>query len=295
MILDKLNKKNLITAPNFVVSNTHYMVLMGSVAYGVSTDTSDQDIYGFCIPSKDVVFPHLDGEIIGFGKQKQRFEQWQQAHIKDGIEEYDFTIYSIVKYFNLCMENNPNMVDSLFVPQNYILHSTYVGNLVRESRKKFLHKGMWHKFKGYAYSMLKKAKEKNPDSGTKRRELIEKYGFDTKYCYHLVRLLSQAEQMLIEGDLDLQEVGRREYMKAIRRGDVSLEDIERWAADKEKDLEKLYHSSSLPWGPDENYIKQLLMNCLEHHYGSLENCVMIKNKEELALKEIKLVLEKYKV
>ena len=29
-----------------------------------------------------------------------------------------------------------------------------VGNLVREKRKLFLHKGAWPKFKGYAYSQL---------------------------------------------------------------------------------------------------------------------------------------------
>ena len=49
-------------------------------------------------------------------------------------EAYDLTIYGIVKFFNLAMENNPNVIDSLFTPVNCVLHSTRVGNLVRENR-----------------------------------------------------------------------------------------------------------------------------------------------------------------
>ena len=75
---------------------------------------------------------------------------------------YDLTIYGIVKFFNLAMENNPNIIDSLFTPVNCILHSTRVGNLVRENRRLFLHKGAWPKFKGYAYSQLHKLANKAP-------------------------------------------------------------------------------------------------------------------------------------
>lgn len=55
-------------------ANVHYETIMGSVAYGVSSDTSDMDVYGFAIPPKDDVFPHLRGEILCFGKQHKRFE-----------------------------------------------------------------------------------------------------------------------------------------------------------------------------------------------------------------------------
>jgi predicted nucleotidyltransferase len=160
MIVDNLYKANLIHPPKWMLQNTAYLTIMGSQAYGVSTDDSDFDVYGFCIPPKDLVFPHLAGEIPGFGRQIQRFEQWQEHHVRDPNKsmEYDFAVYSIVKYFHLCMENNPNMIDSLFTPRNCVIHSTTVAELVRENRRMFLHKGCWHKFKGYAYSMVNKMK-----------------------------------------------------------------------------------------------------------------------------------------
>jgi predicted nucleotidyltransferase len=57
---------------------------MGSQAYGVNTDTSDLDIYGVCIPPKEMIFPHLAGEIPGFGQQIQRFEMWQEHKVMSG-------------------------------------------------------------------------------------------------------------------------------------------------------------------------------------------------------------------
>jgi len=156
-LIDRLHKRGLINPPHFLIHNTHYEVMMGSVAYGVNEEgTSDVDVYGFCIPPKDVIFPHLRGEILGFGKQINRFEQYQQHHVEDkeARKSYDISIYNIVRYFQLVMENNPNMIDSLFVPHRCVLHITKVGNMVRDSRKIFLHKGCWHKFKGYSYSML---------------------------------------------------------------------------------------------------------------------------------------------
>ena len=169
MLLDDLSKKNLIHPPRWLPNNTVLLCVMGSQAYGVSTDASDQDVYGVCVPPKELVFPHLAGEIPDFGTQKQRFAVWQEHHVKssDG-NEYDFAVYSIVKYFGLVMENNPNIIDSLFVPANCIIHSTAIGQMIRENRKMFLHKGAWHKFKGYAYSELNKLRGK-----TMIREFLE--------------------------------------------------------------------------------------------------------------------------
>lgn len=295
--VSQLTQQGLIRPPSFVPDNTMYETIMGSVAYGVSSDTSDMDVYGWCIPPKDMVFPHLSGEIQGFGRQKKRFDQFQEHHVlrQDSLggagRNYDISIYNIVKYFQLCMDNNPNMIDSLFTPQECVLHITQIGAMVRDSRRIFLHKGCWHKFKGYAYSQLHKMSSKNPEG--KRKELREQFGFDVKFAYHVVRLLDECEQILRGGDLDLRR--NREHLKAIRRGDLTEDDIRKWASDKEKQLETLYNSDqcAIPYSPDEEKIKKLLLECLEHHYGSLSAAIAIPEAAEQAISEIALVIEKY--
>lgn len=166
-----LAKRGLISTPKWLPGNVHFECSMGSAAYGVSDDTSDFDIYGFAVPVKELVFPHLAGEIPGFGRQIKRFEQFQEHHVNDQEalggkgRVYDLSIYSIVRYFQLALENNPNLVDSLFVPLNCVLHITAVGQKVRDARRTFLHKGSYHKLRGYSYAQLHKCgnKMKSPE------------------------------------------------------------------------------------------------------------------------------------
>jgi predicted nucleotidyltransferase len=273
-----------------------YETLMGSVAYGCGTADSDRDVYGFCIPPKDLVFPHLAGEVLGFGRKPKRFEQYQQHHILDqsaksghGLE-YDLDIYSIVKYFQLVMDNNPNMVDSLFTPVDCVLHITNVGQMVRDQRGIFLHKGSYHKFRGYAYLQINRMRGKSEKS--KRHVLVEKHGFDTKFAAHTVRLALECEQILEEHTLDLRRNGQ--MLRAIREGEWTEKQVREWFSSKEKRLEELYETSSLPHSPDEGTIKQLLLDCLEHHYGDLSQIVYVPRKVDQLIKDIDAVIERYR-
>jgi predicted nucleotidyltransferase len=295
-IVQRLAERGIARPPKFLPTNVHYETIMGSVAYGVSSDTSDMDVYGFCIPPKDEIFPHLRGEIQGFGTQKQRFNQYQEHHLKDPEavggkgREYDLTIYNIVDYFQLVMKNNPNMVDSLFTHDTCVLHITRVGQMVRERRKEFLHKGCWHTFKGYAYQQM--TKMSGHQRTGKRKEMFEKFGMDVKFAYHVVRLLNEAEQILTEGDLDLMR--NREQLKSIRKGEWTEQQIRDYFARKEAELETLYQSSKLPYAPDEARVKALLLNCLEEHYGNLEKCVVNPDAAVAALREVAQVLERHR-
>lgn len=292
--LQRLTDRGLLKPPRWLPGNVQYETIMGSVAYGVSSDTSDMDVYGWAIPQKDELFPHLRGEVPGFGTPRPRFEQYQEHHVRDEDalsgrgRTYDLTIYGIVKFFSLAMENNPNVIDSLFTPVNCVLHSTRVGNLVRENRKLFLHKGAWPKFKGYAYSQLHKLSIKQPQG--KRAELVARHGYDVKFAYHVVRLLAEVEMILVEQDIDLQR--NNDQLKAIRRGEWTEERLRAWCTEKESQLERAYADSSLPAAPDESKIRTLLLNCLEEHHGSLEGCVVNPDRAVQALRNIQAELER---
>ena len=100
-----LKDKGLIQPPKWLPNNIIFEGMTGSIAYNVSNDSSDIDLIGFCMPPKEVLFPHLAGEIRGFGTQSPRFEQFQQHHIvsPEKTRTYDITIYNIVKFFQLAM------------------------------------------------------------------------------------------------------------------------------------------------------------------------------------------------
>ena len=353
-------------------NNVHYETIMGSMAYGCA-DTSvkdkpaDFDVYGFAFPPKQMMFPHLAGHLIMFGQKKKKgksfvsfgpapegFEQMQSHHIMDNDalggqgKEYDLNIFNIVKFFQLCLENNPNMVDSLFTPENMVIHCTNVGRVVRDNRKLFLSKLCWVKFRGYAHTQLKKMNDKEPqkvadslrdfesehgiDHATKlsdvkkemekrgrsmtlenltdaqltqyyrmydagqskssRFQMVKIHQYDIKFAYHIIRLFDEVEQILVDGDIDLQRA--REMMKSIRRGEWKADEVRDWAMVKERELEKAYANCKLPEVPDFKPIEEMLFNCIEDHYGSLENCVEQVGWSEDALKEIDGVLDKHR-
>lgn len=298
-LLDHLTERKAIDPPAFLKNAVQYETIMGSEAYGVASNMSDRDIYGFAIPPRNVVFPHLAGEIPGFGTPVPRFEQFQKHHIPDPdgkkgedgeARSYDITIFSIVKFFQLCLENNPNMVDSLYTPQRCVLHMSRIGQMVRENRRVFLHKGAFHKFKGYAYSQLHKADVKTPQEGSKRHDSVVQHGWDVKFGYHVVRLLDECEQILTTGDIDLER--SREVLKAIRRGDWSLGQTKDYFQRRERELEDVYAKSTLPHRPDEAKIKALLLHCLEEYYGSLKEAVVTEDSAVRALRQIREILDR---
>jgi hypothetical protein len=296
-LIARLESVGAAHPPKWLSSNVMYLTLMGSHAYGCATDESDFDIYGFCVPPKDVVFPHLAGAIHGFGRQVQEFRQFQGEHLKDPDaaggkgREYDVSVYSIVRYFQLVMEGNPNMLDSLFTPRNCVLHSTSISEMVRERRKLFLSKKCWHTFRGYAFAQLGKMGSKSPKPDGKRAAIREKYGWDVKFGSHLVRLIQEVEQILSLGDIDLQR--DRKMLTDIRNGNWTEQQVRDWFTDREKLLERLYHeSNAVPHEPDEAAIKSLLLECLEHHYGSLEKTIVTEGKSDQAVREIKAIIER---
>lgn len=264
--------------PSWLVDSTIYLTLTGSVSYGCSTDVSDADVVGVVVPPKRYLFP--EGEIEGFSTPGPRFAVWQKHHVDvKGLwgsrEQADFALYSIAKYARLAMDNNPNAIDILFAPTDCVLLCSPAFAILRDARKLFLHKGSYHKFRGYAHSQLAKIRTKddlgNIDKVGNRREIIERYGFDTKFAYHVMRLALECEQILEGGDLDLRR--DRELYKAVRRGDWTLLGIQEWWAAKERYLESLYQSSALRMRPNEAEIKAVLMRALNEHWGSTEQPV----------------------
>ena len=295
MLLHKLVERNQIHPPKWLPDNTQFLGYAGSAAYGASGDTSDMDCFGFVIPPREIVFPFTDGgHIYGFGTQEQRFRVWSEHHIQlpDQRKEFDFSVYNIVDFMQLAMENNPNVLDVLFLPRRCILHSTKIAEHVRTHRRLFLHKGAMGKLRGYAFSQISKIRNKTNSSNPKRAATIAEHGWDLKFGVHVVRLMLQCEQILVEHDLDIER--NSEVLKSIRRGEWTLEQLESWFDIKEKSLETLHANSTLRHSPDEKRIKELLLEALEMHYGTITTGVKRETGVEQLVHELQSVLDRYR-
>lgn len=288
--LRKCYKKDLLqNCDHFVVDQLQYEVIMGSMAYGVSSDNSDIDIYGFTIPPKDMII--RANYIPLYDDNPKYFEQFQKHHIKKEPIEYDFTIYNIAKFFRLCQNCNPNMIDALFVPERCITFMTPIGRLIRDNRHLFLCKKVYHTFAGYAYQQLHKMNIKKANPESKRYESVLHYDYDVKFAYHIVRLMDEVEQILNEHNLDLER--NREKLKSIRRGEWKKEEIIEYFKDNESRLKKIYDESTLPYNIRKEEIKELLIKCLKMHFGDdLFKDIKLTLTSSI-INDIKRILEKY--
>jgi len=133
---------------------------------------------------------------------------------------------------------------------------------------------------------------KLPKNDKRRNDVIE-HNYSTKFLMHVVRLALECEQLLTTGQLELDRDSQT--YQSIRRGDWTLEHGKRWWESKERDLETLYANSKvLPRKPDEEAIKQLLLNCLETHFGSISTAVQRNPSLDNVLNDLHAVLNKYR-
>jgi CHASE3 domain sensor protein len=83
-----------------------------------------------------------------------------------------------------------------------------------------------------------------------------------------------------------------EQLKAIRRGEWSMERLEDHFAQKEKQLESIYLSCDLPAKPQMDAIRQLLLDCYEQYYGSMAQAVARQDGNARAINDIRQILNR---
>lgn len=230
----------------------------GSTVYNAKLETSDTDIMGIAIPPKEIIFPYFQKEIPGFSKNIKNFDQYEY---KTG--NIEGVIYNITKYFRLCYDNNPNIIDFLYVNPKYYIYKSTLWDKIISNRDLFLSKQVYYKYLNYAKAQY--IKMKNTSRSGKRKILVDMYGYDTKYASHLVRLLLAAKQILIEHTLDLDTNGG--LLKDIKLGKWSMEKVDKFFYEMAQEIEDIYKTTKLQERPPYEKIKELLIDILECEYG----------------------------
>ena len=103
----------------------------------------------------------------------------------------------------------------------------------------------------------------------KRSALEEKYGYDTKHAYHLVRLIRMCREVLMTGKVIVKRPDREELL-AIRNGAWSYEELIAFAEREELLLNELYNTSTvLPKVPDQAKLDNLCIELIEERLRAI--------------------------
>jgi predicted nucleotidyltransferase len=235
-------------------------VLVGSHLYGTNTESSDRDYVGIFIPSKDYILGLKTCEQVEIRTNPT------DSGKRNSKEDTDTVIYSLPKFIKLAYENNPNITETFFVDPPHILFCNEFGKQLLDNYKLFISTRVKHKFLGYAHSQKMKLLNKEPIGN--RKEYLEKFGYDVKFASHLIRLLTEGLELLVEGRLAF-PITHNRLVRDIKEGKLDLSQVLTKADHLESLVEESYVKSTLPHTPDLDAINNLQIQMLENFWKSM--------------------------
>lgn len=220
-----------------------HLVRTGSHAYGTNTPESDSDYRGVFLPAAT--------DLLGLHHCR---------HVER--KEPDIVLKGLDDFVRLALNANPNILEQLFIDDDNLYYTDMYFRIFREKRRLFLSQLVRKTYAGYAGGQLQKlCAGHTRDLGAKRKELIERMGYDTKAVMHIFRLIYQGRHLLETGELQVR-LGPAEvaHLKAIRAGQMFKTLAEaRYAAEQEIGKIKSV-KSPLPEEPDRERIEALLVD-----------------------------------
>jgi predicted nucleotidyltransferase len=247
--LSQAEKENLI--PNDLI----FLGYRGSIAHGMYIPNTDPN----SIDDKDIMGVYISSpsHYLGIKPEKETREKW--------YKEWDCVYYELKKLLGLLMKGNPNVLSLLWLDRRYILHTSPTWEKILNIREAFVGRHVYHSFSGYAHGQLHRMTHCAYDGymGEKRKSLVEKYGYDVKNAAHLIRLLKMGIEFLTEGVLYVERKNDATQLLEIKRGEWSLEQVQKESARLFALCEEAYIHSSLPMKPNEDLINKTCIEVLQ--------------------------------
>lgn len=220
-------------------------VTVGSQLHGVNLEgTDDHDEMGVCFEPTD--------HVIGL----RHFEQWvyrtQPEGVRSGPGDIDRTVYSARKYLRLACGGNPTILMLLFAPPEFCLRQTESGRSLQALAPSIISRRCGYAFMGYMDAQMGRLTGERGQARVNRPELIEKYGYDTKFAMHALRLGIQGVELMVTKRLTLpMEPCHREFLLAVRRGEVPIKEVIAQLQQKRWRIESAIQETDLPSHPNE--------------------------------------------
>lgn len=232
----------------------------GSIAHGLTIKPEDDKMYG--IDDEDIfeLYCYPFEYYLSLESYYHRGEVKEHKH--DAMDEVQ---YEIRKAFHLLSGCNPNVMTFLYNKREHYFNISKGGELLTKHRDLFLsRRRIYMAYSGYAYGQLKKLQTGayRGYMGDKRKKIVDEIGYDTKNAMTLVRLLRNGQELLLTGEMKVYRDEDREELLEIKKGKLSMDEIQKLADKEFHKNEEAYKKSKLPEENSRNKINELLVDIL---------------------------------
>lgn len=224
--------------------------VVGSTLHGTSVDDGleDLDLMGICVEKPEqVIFGEYDAGNGMYYTKDTWVERTKPEGVRSEAGDIDRTVYGLAKYARLALNGNPTVLLPLYAPESKIHFQAHEGRELRRIRDRFISKKTGRAFLGYMTQQRKRMEGSLGQKNCTRPELVEKYGYDTKYAGHVIRLGLQGIELMVNGELTLpMAYADRDLVVRVRTGQFTVDEVIGMAMGLEARLEHALKISRVP-------------------------------------------------
>lgn len=232
--------------------------VVGSTAHGTAIEgQDDRDEMG--------VFIEPPENVCGLVPCEHYIQRDQPEGVRSQPGDLDLTLYSLRKFCRLAAQGNPSVVILLWLPE-YIWKNTLGAELVG-MREAFISRSSGARFLGYLVAQKQKMKGERAHT-VNRPDLVAKYGYDTKFAMHALRLGFEGIEMLTERRVSLPvREPSLSRLREVRAGKVTEAEAIKMIEAAEMTLRQLVDDCK--WEADSDRINRFMVRAHEHHWAYL--------------------------
>lgn len=248
---DEIEAFKRLPAGSVVILQT----IVGSTIHGTSVkEQDDRDEMAICIEPA--------AKVVGLDHFETMVYRTQPDGVRSGPGDLDLVVHTLRKYTRLAARGNPTILLPLFVPPEGIIGKVHgLGHELRRRRSMFLSRQVGKAFLGYLIAQKERLVGSRGQMNVNRPELVEQYGYDTKYAGHIVRLAHQGIELMTSGHLTLpMKREHREEVVKMRTGGFTLQQAMTRIGECEHELRDALDTDLLPPEPDKAAIDQFCVN-----------------------------------
>lgn len=261
-----------MSARNVALDNEILRGVVGSTVHGTAIEgQDDRDEMG--------VFVEPPEYVCGLTPCDHYVYRDQPEGVRSQPGDLDLVMYSLRKFCRLASKGNPSVILLLWLPS--YLSKTPLGADLVGMREAFVSKECGMRFLGYLAAQKMKLKGERAQT-VKRRELVAKYGYDTKFAMHALRLGFEGIELMTHRRLTLPvSEPNLSTLRAIRTGQIDLPEALRLLDEAEARLASIVELC--PWQADIDRINRFMVRAHADHWCAHGRGVMASQRGEAGL------------